>query len=187
VIYSESSGLAYYGSTEETLKERLSGHRSDKIAYENGTTNYCSSFRVLQHEDHKIELMAEVEVATKKELRVLEGFYQQNNHCVNIRIAGRTDAESKRAWREANRDAIKKYGEAYREANQDAKKESNRTYREANQDAIRAYREANKEKINKKHTCQCGGKYTHVNKATHFKSQKHQQLLSQQTATLTAP
>ena len=31
----------------------------------------------------------------------------------------------------------------------------------------------NKEKINKKFNCTCGGKYTYVNKTKHFKTKKH--------------
>ena len=35
------------------------------------------------------------------------------------------------------------------------------------------YREENKETINKKYNCSCGGKYTHSNKARHLKNLKH--------------
>ena len=41
------------------------------------------------------------------------------------------------------------------------------------------YRENNKEKINKKYHCQCGGKYSHNNKALHLKTKKHQKYLLQ--------
>jgi predicted GIY-YIG superfamily endonuclease len=132
VIKSESAGLAYYGSTKKTLDKRLSAHRSDKRAYEKKKKIYCTSFVVLEHEDHKIELMVEVEVSTKKELHELEGFYIENNHCVNNNTPGRTREEITRAYREANRD-----------------------------------------EINKKHTCECGGKYTHTHKARHFKTPNH--------------
>ena len=46
-------------------------------------------------------------------------------------------------------------------------------YREQNQDKIREYRELNKEKFLKKNDCFCGGTYTLVNKARHFKTNKH--------------
>jgi len=108
VIKSESAGLAYYGSTKKTLYKRLKKHNHDKVAYENGKYGYCTSFAVLEHEDHKIELMVEVEVATKKEMRELEGFYIENNHCVNKHVVGRTREESTRAYREANQATINK-------------------------------------------------------------------------------
>ena len=44
------------------------------------------------------------------------------------------------------------------------------------------YFEENKEKIlkknNEKFDCECGGKYTHINKATHINTKKHQSYLS---------
>jgi len=36
-----------------------------------------------------------------------------------------------------------------------------------------AYYENNKEKLNKKFNCECGGKHTFQNKLTHFKTNKH--------------
>ena len=48
--------------------------------------------------------------------------------------------------------------------------QSRKEYLENNKETI-------KEKQNKKHTCSCGGKYTYVNKLTHFKSKKHQRYL----------
>ena len=39
------------------------------------------------------------------------------------------------------------------------------------------YREKNKDIINGKHNCICGGKYTHVHKQRHIRSAKHQQYL----------
>ena len=35
------------------------------------------------------------------------------------------------------------------------------------------YRELNKNKINEKHNCECGSKYTLLHKARHFRSKKH--------------
>jgi hypothetical protein len=37
------------------------------------------------------------------------------------------------------------------------------------------YREDNRERINKKHNCQCGGQYTTKHKTTHIKTKKHRQ------------
>ena len=39
------------------------------------------------------------------------------------------------------------------------------------------YRDNNKDKINEKHHCQCGGFYTNSNKAQHIKSKKHQNFM----------
>ena len=44
--------------------------------------------------------------------------------------------------------------------------------------------EANKEKEQSKHTCACGGKYTHNHKAQHEKTQKHMKYLEEQNITI---
>jgi len=41
------------------------------------------------------------------------------------------------------------------------------------------YREDNKQRINEKNTCTCGGRYTTVNKTRHEKSKKHQNYINQ--------
>ena len=40
-------------------------------------------------------------------------------------------------------------------------------------EAVAKYREVNKDDINKKHICQCGGHYTTVNKSKHEQTKKH--------------
>jgi hypothetical protein len=161
VIYSESTGLAYYGSTIQTLEERFASHIYKKKCHEKGKSNYCSSNRVLDCGDAEICIVEEVEVNTKVELKKYENFYVKNNPCVNERIPNRTLVE----WYHDNREAVLK------------KKKQ--------------YKQINREQINKKnkvkHTCACGGKYTHINKSQHFKTNRHLQFLSQQTVTLTAP
>jgi hypothetical protein len=42
------------------------------------------------------------------------------------------------------------------------------------------YRENNKEHLNKKFVCECGGKYTHQNKAAHSKTKIHIDFTQQQ-------
>lgn len=40
------------------------------------------------------------------------------------------------------------------------------------------YKKDNKEQINRKITCDCGGKYTYTNNSQHFKTKKHQNYLA---------
>jgi len=40
-------------------------------------------------------------------------------------------------------------------------------------EAMRVYRINNKEKLYKKNICECGGRYMHDNKSSHFKTKKH--------------
>ena len=101
-----------------------------------------------------------------------------------------------KAYRENNKDSIKKYRENNKEKIALQQKEYyennkvridawDRAYRENNKERIalwkKEYRENNKEKIalhkNKKYDCECGGKYSRVSKARHFRSLIHQKYL----------
>jgi hypothetical protein len=66
-------------------------------------------------------------------------------------MATAADKARKKAYREANKEAIAAKGKAYHEANKEAIAAKGRAYREANKEKIKArvkvYREANKEKI----------------------------------------
>ena len=55
---------------------------------------------------------------------------------------------------------------------------TNAEYRVDNQEKIKQYRAEHHEEINKKYTCDCGGKFTHKHKQRHLKSAKHQQFIS---------
>lgn len=101
----------------------------------------------MEHADHAIEEMAEVEVATKEELRELEGFYVKNNNCVNERIPSRTQKQ----WEEENRERMLEHHKQYYEAN----------------------KKAIAERASAKSVCDCGGRYTYASKSTHSKSIKH--------------
>jgi hypothetical protein len=221
VIYSESSGLAYYGSTIQTLEERFSGHESAKRCFEKGTHHYCYSFKVLDCGDAKIELMKEIEYDFDYELKDMEALYIKNYPCVNHNIPNRTMAEWYQDNREAvskqhkqhyfdNQEAILKQKKQYYSDNQEAISKKNKQHYSDNQEAIlkkmkqyyydnqearlkqaNQYNQNNREEINKKakekHTCQCGSIYRRADKSRHLKSNKHQQLLSQQTEVVTAP
>ena len=46
-------------------------------------------------------------------------------------------------------------------------------------DYWKKYREDNKEAMDKKHICECGGRYTMRNKARHGRSKKHTNFIQQ--------
>ena len=43
----------------------------------------------------------------------------------------------------------------------------------SHKESVKAYNDTNKDEINEKFDCECGGKYTHANKSAHIKSNKH--------------
>ena len=101
MIESLSSGLVYYGSTVESLSQRLAKHKHSM------KTRNCSSKQVLIYDDAKIVLIELVECKSKEELLAKEAHYIRNNECVNKRIEGRTMKEYLKTYRDENKDSIK--------------------------------------------------------------------------------
>lgn len=106
-LWSPSKNLVYYGSTTQTLSQRLAEHLKNFKTYikfnKDKTKKYCYSYLILECEDYKIELVEEYACNNKQQLLKKEGEYQKNNKCVNEKIAGRTDLE----YRQYNKEKIK--------------------------------------------------------------------------------
>ena len=158
-IRSHKSPLEYYGSTIQQLSQRLAGHRAKQKQYLAGKTNWCSSFEILAFDDVYIELVRIVEFEVKAELHAVEGELIRTHVCVNKNQAGRTKAQH---YLDHAAETAAHYI--------------------ANATEIRAqvatYRAANKEKINEKHDCPCGGCFTTASKARHIKTAKHRNWLA---------
>lgn len=62
-------------------------------------------------------------------------------------------------------------------ATSEYKQAYNKSYYEMNKEKLmetsRMWREKNKDKINQKHQCECGGRYTFFAKSNHLKTAKH--------------
>ena len=149
-IIDNTNGTRYYGSTTQTVAQRMGQHRS---TFKNGKLG-CSSVEILKNGNWRYETLEKVIFEEKFELRNRERCYIENNECLNKNIPNRTDRE----YRIDNVDKIKQY-------NID------------NPDYQKQYRIANADKQRTKSTCECGGKYTHQNKSTHIKTPKHQTYL----------
>jgi hypothetical protein len=162
----------YIGSTTRTLKERLSRHKANyKIYIEKGIGSCLTSFKVVKFDDAIIELIKNVKCENRKDLDKIEGecIKEHHNRILNKNVAGRTMKE----YKEVNKDKIKEQQKEWYEAHKNEIKEWTKDYREANKENIKQYYETNKEKLNEKFDCDCGGKYTFQNKARHEKSQRH--------------
>ena len=135
-IWSPSKNLVYYGSTTQTIAQRLTKHKSaHKIYNQDNNKVYCSSYLILDCEDYKIELIEECSYNNKSQLSKKEGEYIKNNECVNKQIAGRTKIE---------------YDKEYKINNIEAQKEYAKEWYKNNKEKRREYIEANREKINEK-------------------------------------
>jgi hypothetical protein len=161
-------GLTYYGSTIQTLEERLRAHKGHYNKYLRDNKHNYSSFEILKLEDYKIELVEAYPCSSKKELELREKYYITSFECCNQTIPRRTREE----YCEANKDKIKKqqqeWGIKYREGNEELVKrkkefydkhqdeilEYKKEYYEANKELIKqkakAYRDANKELLKQK-------------------------------------
>jgi len=124
-IVSSQCDKVYVGSTTMTLDARMWNHKSD---------THCSSSKILEYGDARIELIENYPCDTKKQLCRREGEIMMSRNCVNSRIAGLTRQET---------------CERYRQLRKDKVNQSSKIYREANRDKIKAYRTANKERINR--------------------------------------
>ena len=80
----------YIGSTFN-MEERLISHKENYITWFNNNNNpYRQAFDILKYPSYYMELIEEVEVLTRLEMEIIEGQYQRENECVNIRKAGKT-------------------------------------------------------------------------------------------------
>ena len=169
-ITSEKNGLVYYGSTcRYYLSQRLSKHKSNYKCYLNGKGNYVTSYKVLECDDYKIELIKNFPCVNKKQLETEEANYIRNNACVNIQIPGRTIKE----YHEDNKERQKKY---YQD-NKEKYKQNGKEFREQNKEYNKEYFEQNKEHLkelkSKPYTCECGTLIQWCEKARHFRTKKH--------------
>ena len=170
VIRSHQTEDVYYGSTKQTLSQRMSGHRRNYTAYINGTgTDNRSSIKILQFKDAYIELVEEVKYDNKLELYAREGFYIRNNNCVNKQIAGRTQKEwqatnyeenkekeklRNKKYHDDNKELVKLRRHNYHVENKTLRNEESKIWKEEHKtdfsDYNKKYHEEHKEEINKK-------------------------------------
>ena len=143
-IVSAASDDVYVGSTTQSLSSRMSKHRSNHKGYLAGKYRYTSSYKLLEQGDCHIILLENVSCANKEELHAAERRWIEQLACVNKNIPGRTDAE----YYQDNRDVLTEYR--------------------------RRYSQDNRERINQKHECACGGRFTLKNKTVHLRTKKHQ-------------
>ena len=158
-IYSESANLTYYGSTCKPLVVRFAQHKrypKDK----------CTSSKVLEYDDAKIELVEEYPCQSRKELEKREGYYQDTFDCVNRCVTGIGHKESALRWSRRNKDKRT----AYRENNKDKIKIRKAERYKEDKARIQAW---SREII----TCECGVEIRRSGLARHKKSDKHKMCL----------
>lgn len=100
----------HIGSTCENLSKRMSRHRSDYGTWLKGSKrHYTSVFDMFEEfgvKNCKIELIEKYICSDPWELRRQEGYHIQQHNCVNKYIAGRTQQESSKIYREQHHETI---------------------------------------------------------------------------------
>ena len=74
----------YIGSTTKPLSARLATHRADYKLYKQEKYHYVTSFKILEGNNYRIELLEEYKCDNKEQLHAKEGKYIQLFECVNI-------------------------------------------------------------------------------------------------------
>lgn len=159
-IVDNTTGNCYIGSTFRTLEQRLKKHEVDYKMYLNGRYTYVTSFDIIKNGDYNIELVEDVRAIDKKDLLARERYHIENSQ--------NTVNKQKRLNR--TRDEYLQY-----------MKENSKKHYVNNRDKeiknAKDYYLKNREYINKKFKCKCGGCFTKINKTHHFKTSQHKKYL----------
>lgn len=75
--------LVYVGSTTQPLCIRLSKHKHDYLRWQEGKTNFRTSFALIACGDAYIELIKNFPCENREELNREEGIYIRETDCVN--------------------------------------------------------------------------------------------------------
>jgi len=141
-ITSNNTDMVYVGSCYTPLNRRLTIHKSKKN---------CSSKYIIECGDYNINLIEEYSCNNNTELRIREQYWidkykrEDKNiiNEINAYLSKEQRLESKKDYREKNREKIseynKEYGKKYREKNKERKRESDKKYRENNREKFNEY------------------------------------------------
>ena len=198
----------YIGSTTQILCKRFSDHNINYKSYLKGTSNFMTSFKIIELGDSYIELLEEINCDNKNQLEKREGelIREHKANCVNRNIAGRTKKEYRTdnrdkaiqynidnkdksiQYRIDNKDKIKQQSKQYRIDNKELISKQHKQFKLDNKESIsmqsKQYYKDNIESINAKaslpYLCACGLTLRTDSKAKHNKSAKHLKALEQE-------
>jgi len=166
----------YIGSTTKRyLSERLGEHNAQYKSWTGSKAKYAS-FDIIKNNNYVILLVELYPCKSSDELRMREQYHiDLNADCFNRNRAYATEEQKKeyiKEYYENNKEHLKEYGKEYSKEYYENNKEQTKIYG-------KEYRENNKEHLNQKHDCTCGGKYTTQNLSVHIKTKKHVNSLTQ--------
>ena len=165
----DDEGFFYFGSTITTLAERLSGHKRTSQQYPNSKVYSQFSFEKFCEKKIKVEIIEEVVVENKTELRKIENQYI-TKYRNDLKILN-----SIPAYIENKEEHRIKYFKEWREQNYEYKKQWQQQYKptQAKKDKER-YEKYKNIIIN----CECGEEVKKSYLSHHKKSQHHQDFIA---------
>ena len=95
------TGEIYIGSTKQTIKKRMKGHRSDS---KDNNKNSCSSKQIIDRGNYIYEILEEVD---NDILREREQYYIETTDCINMSNSFTSDEDKK----EQNKICMKRFRE----------------------------------------------------------------------------
>ncbi len=132
----QSNGKNYIGSTDRTIKQRLSEHG-------------CWKLYDMDPYNHSVKILEEVEFNNKHELRMREQYYIDTIDCCNEKRAiGLPKKEYDKILYQNNREERIKKASEYQKSDK-AKLQRKKRYNN-NKDKFKQYTKDNKERINEK-------------------------------------
>ena len=159
-IRSNATDKYYIGSTTQILCKRFSDHKMNYKDYLKGTSNFVTSFKILELGNAYIELLEDVNCENRNQLEKREGelIREHKNNCVNKNIPGRTKnewyidnkksiSEQKKEYRINNKEEITKQKKQYYVDNKESMSKKNKQYQIDNKDKLIQYRIENKDKL----------------------------------------
>ena len=146
----------------------------------------CQSLRELQEREQQW-IDQGIYINDNRSFRSEE--YQKEYHKEYKQINSENLKEYQKEYYEINSENIKEQNKEYRENNSEKIKEYHKEYYQINSEKIKEqnkeYYENNSEKLKYKFSCDCGGKYTHKHKSSHFKTKKHLDYLNRSLFVIT--
>ena len=162
MLYDNTNGNVYYGSTTLTLNKRLSRHKKQN--------NSCISKEIIDNNDYIIKEIETIYYIHFDKVLWRERWYIQKYPCINERLPIQTYEERK--------EQKKKYNKEHKEQIKEYKKDYDKEHKEKKKKYQKEYRELNKDKILEKIKCECGAVITKCNLIRHKKSNNHKKYIN---------
>ena len=150
------TGETYYGSTTQTLAQRITGHRYGALKEK------YTSCEIIKRGNYDYVLCEECPCENKEQLHAIERKWIEENDCINKHIPNRTHEE----YVVANKEYFKQKAQDNRERNKQQIYERRKKYREENKEQIAA-------KKKERCICECGASIQQQTKYRHLTSEKH--------------